>query len=226
MSVAASVQRLGLVLVATVAIAVAGCGSSNTSASNTGSAAASGSTSSTGSAAMSGSSGTSTSGGGGMAMPASSVRCPPLSGGGQVAMTGTRVFILSVGPSQTMYSSQQIHRMHPKHGEVMVGGHMQGSGMGNMNGKSSMSGMGGMTRHLEVHICTRRGNKVVTKPAPKITLTSGARKTMVPVAEMEGIGDGMKDFHFGNNVHMTKGQTYTVQITEANDHASFRVAAK
>lgn len=121
-----------------------------------------------------------------------------------------------------MYSSQQVRRMHPKSGEVMVGGHMQASGMGSMSGGASMSGMARMN-HLEVHICTRQGDKVVTAPAPTIMLTSGSKATMVPVAEMEGIGAGLKDFHFGNNVQLTKGRTYTVKVTEANDHAVFHV---
>ena len=46
---------------------------------------------------------------------------------------------------------------------------------------------------------------------------------MVPVAEMEGVSEGRKDFHFGNNVQMMKGQTYSVRVTEASDHAVFHV---
>ena len=112
--------------------------------------------------------------------------------------------------------------MHPKNGEVMVGGKMQGSSMGNMSGGASMSSMTRMS-HLEVHICTRQGDKVVTAPPPTIMLTSGSKTTMVPVAEMEGIGAGLKDFHFGNNVRMMMGQAYRVEVTEAKDHVVFHV---
>jgi hypothetical protein len=36
---------------------------------------------------------------------------------------------------------------------------------------------------------------------------------------MEGIGEGLKDFHFANNVQMMKGHTYTVRVTDASDRA-------
>lgn len=157
-----------------------------------------------------------------MAMPAKSVTCATPGPGSQTVRSGGHVFVLSVGPSEMMYSSQQLRKMHPKSGEVMLGVHMQGSGMSNMSGRSSMSGMGGMS-HLEVHICTRQGDKVVTAPPPTIMIVSGAKTQMVPVAEMEGIGEGLKDFHFGNNVQMMKGQRYTVRVTEATDHAVFHV---
>ena len=85
-----------------------------------------------------------------------------------------------------------------------------------------MSGMGEMS-HLDVHICTRQGDKVVTAPSPTIMMASVAKSQMVPVAKMEGVGEGLKDFHFGNNVQMMKGQTYTVRVTEASDHAVFHV---
>ena len=204
--------RLGLaVLALTSAVAVAGCGSSKTSTSTA-----------AGAGTMSGSSSTSMSGGSGMAMPAKSVRCGSPGPGSQTVRAGSHVFILNVGPSETMYSSQQVRRMHPSTGEVMLGGHMQGSGMSHMSGGSSMSGMGGMS-HLEVHICTRQGDKVVTAPPPTIMMVSGAKARMVPVAQMEGVGEGLKDFHFGNNVQLMKGRTYTVRVTEASDHAVFHV---
>ncbi len=213
MQPAARSLRLGLTLLAmTAAVTTVGCGSSETSTKSTAAAAG----------AMSGSSSTSMSGGSGMAMPARSVKCASPGPGSQTLRTGSHVFIVSVGPSETMYSSPQVRRMHPKSGEVMLGGHMKGSGISGMSGGSSMSGMGGM-RHLEVHVCTRRGDKVVTAPPPTIMMVSGSKTQMVPVAEMEGVGEGLKDFHFGNNVQMMKGQTYTVRVTEASDHAVFHV---
>jgi hypothetical protein len=136
--------------------------------------------------------------------------------------SGNHLFILSVGPTETMYSSQEVSKMHPRSGEVMLGGHMRGGSMNNMSGGTTMSGMGA-TRHLEVHICTRQGHKVVTGPPPTITLTSGRRAQEIPVVDMQGIGEGLNDFHFGNNVQLMRGQTYTVSVREANDHVVFRL---
>jgi hypothetical protein len=157
-----------------------------------------------------------------MAMPMASATCVSPASGSRTVKAGSHVFVVSMGPSETMYSSQQVHRMHPRSGEVMVGGRMEGSGMGTMSGGASMSGMT-RTRHLEVHICTRRGDKVVTAPAPTIMMITGPKTTMVPVAEMEGIGAGLKDFHFGNNVRVSMGPVYTVRVTEGSDHAVFHV---
>ena len=123
-----------------------------------------------------------------------------------------------------MYSPQQVRHVHPKGGEIMLSGHMQGSGMSGMSGGSSMSRMGAM-KHLEVHICTRHGRRVVTSPMPKIMLTSGQVTHMIPVATMEGVRGGVADLHFGNNVELERGHVYRVDVTEGSDHAMFHFTA-
>ena len=160
-----------------------------------------------------------------MPVQVASVTCAAGATGSQTVTTSMLVFRLTVGASETMYSPQQVRTKQFKTGEVMVGGQMQGSGTSNMSGSSSMQGMGSI-RHLEVHICQREGNKVVTGPIPTIKMTNGqgAAQT-VPVAVMEGVGEGIKDLHFGNNVSMTAGRSYAITVTEAGDRAVFHVTA-
>jgi hypothetical protein len=109
--------------------------------------------------------------------------------------------------------------MHPKSGEVMLGGHLQGSGMGNMSRRCLDVGHDSYEPSSRFMYARAGRDKVVTAPAPKITMVSGSKTQMVPVAEMEGVGEGLKDFPFGNNVQMMKDQIYTVRVTEASDHA-------
>ncbi len=44
---------------------------------------------------------------------------------------------------------------------------------------------------------------------------------MVPVATMEGIGEGVSDFHYGNNVELTTGHHITVTVTLNGQRAVF-----
>jgi hypothetical protein len=100
-----------------------------------------------------------------------------------------------------MYTEAQVKTMHPKAGEVMVGGSMSGSSMS----------MGKGTRHLEVHIHSRATGKVVTNVVPTIRIrdkTAMSSMTMtvnVPVMAMEGVTAGTADLHYGNNVPLTTG---------------------
>lgn len=64
---------------------------------------------------------------------------------------------------------------------------------------------------------------MVTSLEPTIMLTSGSKITMVPVAKMDGVGEGLRDFHFGNNVEMMRGQTYMVEVKEVHQRAVFHV---
>ena len=115
--------------------------------------------------------------------------------------------------------------MHPKHGEVMLAGRMRGSEMSGMNSGSAMRGMAA-TKHLEVHICSRTGGKVVTAPSPSIVMTSGRSMQTLPVAVMEGVGEGASDLHFGNNVQIQSGHAYVVRVTEGGEHAVFHFTAR
>jgi hypothetical protein len=98
-------------------------------------------------------------------------------------------YVLDVGPVEEMYSAAEVANSHPKTGEVMLQGTM------------SMA-QGPDARHVEVHICSRRGSRVVVGAAPNITLTDTATGTTVavPVAIMQGVTSGESDLHYGNNV--------------------------
>lgn len=139
---------------------------------------------------------------------------------GRSATTAHYRFVLRVGMGELMYTPAQVRKMHPKSGEVMLRGHMNG-----MSGMPGMS-MGASTRHLEVQICTRPSNTVMTAANPTITmkdLSSMGMAMKVPVAVMEGVGAGTADLHYGNNLTMKPGHRYTVTVTVKGETATFRV---
>lgn len=135
---------------------------------------------------------------------------------GEVVKTHAYVFALDLGPVETMYTPAEVKAKHPTSGEVMLSGSMTG-GMAGMT--TSASGQ----RHLEVHICTSAG-AVYTKGHPTITIDDTSAKNqmmMVPVATMEGLGEGVSDFHYGNNVELTAGHHITVTVTMNGQRAVF-----
>ena len=97
--------------------------------------------------------------------------------------------------------------------------------MGNTSNTQMATGMGGAdVRHLEVHICSRSTGKVVQNAQPTITVvdnTSNGMADHVSVAEMEGIGAGVADLHYGNNVTMPAMHRYTVTVTLNGEKAVF-----
>jgi hypothetical protein len=124
---------------------------------------------------------------------------------------------LHVGPIETMYTAAQVKATHPKEGEVMVGDSM---GMGGMS-------MGG-NRHLEVHVYSKATGKVVAKAAPSITLTDTSAMGMaeqVNAMAMEGIGEGVADLHYGDNVKLTAGHRYKVVVKVKGEKAAFSFKA-
>lgn len=116
-----------------------------------------------------------------------------------------------------------------------------GAGMAGMSGSSgSMAGMAGMSgsstgtsavpassyRHLEIHICSRSTGKVLSGLNPAIKVvddTAHDMSTPVPVAVMQGINQPL-DLHYGNNVVMPPGRTFTVTVTLGTDKATFHVS--
>jgi hypothetical protein len=126
---------------------------------------------------------------------------------GSIARQGPYVFALSIGPTETMYTPAQVKAKHPASGEVMLAGKMVG-------GMAGMDKSTGGQRHLEVHICNA-GGAVVTGAHPTITV-NGA---MVPVAVMQGVGEGVSDYHYGNNVNLSTGQKVTV-VVKLNGHTA------
>jgi len=137
----------------------------------------------------------------------------------QHATTKSYALTLDVGPLETMYTQAQVKAKHPTAGEVMLGG--------------SMGGMSGMTmaagnRHLEIHVASRTTGKVLAVAPSSITLTDTTGTAMsekMSVVEMEGIGEGMADLHYGNNVKVTVGHTYEVTVTVKGETASFTFRA-
>jgi hypothetical protein len=135
---------------------------------------------------------------------------------GQVLKTKSYVYALSIGPTEAMYTPAQVKSEHPKSGEVMLSGQMTG-GMAAMT--TSPTGQ----RHLEVHICSRTGS-VVMGAHPSIVVADPMAKTMlmtVPVATMEGVGEGASDYHYGNNVELAAGDHITVTVALKGEQAVF-----
>jgi hypothetical protein len=94
-------------------------------------------------------------------------------------------------------------------------------------GQTSSTGMGGANaRHLEVHVCSRSTGQVVQNAQPTITVVdhaSGGMTDHVSVAEMEGIGAGVADLHYGNNIVMPAMHQYTVTVILNGEKAVFNV---
>lgn len=133
------------------------------------------------------------------------------------ATTATFRLTLAVGPAETMYTPAEVKAKHPKTGEVMVGG---STSMGSMP-------MGGVNHHLEVRIVRRATGRVVTNAKPSISLTDttpmggmGATQKVDAMA-MQGIGEGISDLHYGDNVELSAGHSYKVAVTVNGEKASF-----
>ncbi|HWG72906.1 MAG TPA: hypothetical protein VG184_02495 [Acidimicrobiales bacterium] len=116
------------------------------------------------------------------------------------ATTKSYRYVLDVGPVGQMYAPGQAPA--GARGETMFGGTM------------SMAS-GPDAQHLEVHICSVGTDRVVTGAHPTITLrdTTAGTTVAVPVATMQGLGEGQKDFHYGNNVLAPPGHAFTVTVT-------------
>jgi len=136
----------------------------------------------------------------------------------QHAIAGSYRVVMSIGPIEKMYTQAEYRKQHPTHGELILSG---ASMMGNMHG----SGMSMFApHHLEIHVYNVRGGTVVTNARVSITVTDLHTKRMivVPVMTMEGIGEGVRDFHYGNTV-MLMTEHYRVGVTINNARASFVV---
>ena len=136
--------------------------------------------------------------------------------GTHIAATGSFSYALRVGMPEKMYTPAQVKTMHPKQGEVMLRGSMSMGGMS----------MGGSMRHLEVQLCSKATGGVIANANPTILVVDNSAKgmmTRVPVAVMEGIGKGIADLHYGNNVSMPAGHRFTITVTMKGERADFRV---
>jgi hypothetical protein len=123
-------------------------------------------------------------------------------------------FTLVVGHVENMYMPRQVRESHPEQGEEMLRGYMT---------PTSMLLAPGPIRHLEVQICARTTQAVVTNAWPKIVVDDTTRKKVLtlPVSVMEGIGEGVADLHYGNNLPMPAGHRYIVTVTWKKERAIF-----
>jgi hypothetical protein len=137
------------------------------------------------------------------------------------ATTATYKLTLSVGPFEKMYTADEVQMKHPTDGEVMVGHAMTMEGMS----------MDAANRHLEVHVVSRRTGKVVTTVRPTLMLTDTTAMGGMAMAEkvnamaMQGIGEGIADRHYGDNVKLTAGHVYKVVVTVKGEKATFSFRA-
>jgi hypothetical protein len=136
--------------------------------------------------------------------------------GKRVALTPSYRYALLIGPVEDMFMPRQVRATHPKHGEVMLGGTMTGAEMLT----------GGPIRHLEIQICTRRTRAVVTAASPTIVVRDQTlkRTERLPIAVMEGIGEGVADLHYGNNVAMPAWHRYVVAVSWRGERVRFQLA--
>lgn len=213
---------VGLLPVTVAVILLTGCGSSSTQSSGTAS-----STASPGAAASQPCGGAS-------------------AAGGVTAATSSYVMTVATGPVEVMYSQAQVNAQHPTSGELMLSGEMamqptasagdgmsmSSTGTGAMNhpgygtSASGSSSASANVRHLEVHICTTSGS-VVTDANPTIRVVdatlAGSAAVEVPVAVMQGVTAGPSDLHYGNNVMLTPGHSYTVVVELLGQKATFQL---
>ena len=136
----------------------------------------------------------------------------------QVALTRSYRFTLRLGPIENMYMPRQVRANHLKHGEVMLRGTMTGPAMLT----------GGPIRHLEIQICTRPTNAVVTHANPTIIVadkTSG-KTTKLPIAVMEDISVGTADLHYGNNLTLPARHHYLVTVSWRGERARFQLSPR
>lgn len=139
----------------------------------------------------------------------------------RAAKTASYSLTLAIGPMETMYTQAEAKKMHLKAGEVMVGATSMASSMTAMKGEA--------LRHLEVQVKSRSSGAVVTNMTPQITVTDTSGMSMsaqkVDVMAMQGIGKGIADLHYGNNVSLKRADTYKVSVVVHGEKASFTFKA-
>ncbi len=138
----------------------------------------------------------------------------------KVGSTSSYNLTLEVGPLQPMYTPAEVSAQHPKAGEVMFSGQMvMPPGMANMASMAGMSAPGWY--HLEAHFFDKTSGYPVRGLDPVITVTntgSGQAQTL-PIVTMQGINEGSRDFHYGNNIQLPKGPYHVTATTEGQTGA-------
>ena len=141
----------------------------------------------------------------------------------RVGSTSTYNLSLDVGPLQPMYTETQLTSQHPKAGEVMFSGQMvMPPGMADMASMAGMSAPG--WHHLEVHFYDKTSGYPVRGLDPVITVTNAGtgQAQTVPIVTMQGINEGSRDFHYGNNILLPTGQ-YHVTATANGQAGAFDI---
>lgn len=142
----------------------------------------------------------------------------------KVGSTSSYNLSLEVGPLQPMYTPQQQAAQHPKAGEVMFSGQMVMPP--GMTGMESMAGMSAPNwYHLEVHYYDKTSGYPVKGLDPVVTVTDAAtgQTRTLPIVTMQGLNEGVRDFHYGNNVELPKGQ-YRVTTAANGQTSEFDIA--
>jgi predicted metal-binding membrane protein len=128
------------------------------------------------------------------------------------AVAGPYALTLTIGPAETMLTPAEARRTHARTGEVMLDGAM-----------ASAMPMGGMQRHLELRVVDRTMGMAVTGAHVTIrVLGPGAPRSVLRLARMYGVKEGMKDLHYGANLNLERG-VYTVRVRVSGHPATFRV---
>ena len=142
----------------------------------------------------------------------------------KVGSTSSYNLTLEVGPLQPMYTPAEVSAQHPKAGEVMFSGQMvMPPGMSNMASMAGMSAPGWY--HLEVHFYDKTSGYPVKGLDPVITVTNAStgQAQTVAIVTMQGITEGSRDFHYGNNIQLPKGQ-YHVTAAADGQTGAFDIA--
>lgn len=121
--------------------------------------------------------------------------------GGQTGTTSVEtphyIVVLVTGPPEATAGASAASA-----GEVVLSGAL-----------TTASGPG--ATHLELHICDRATGAVVTNLHPVVTLrntSTDSPDVTLPVAVMEGSGQGVNDLHYGNNVLLQGGDAYAITV--------------
>jgi hypothetical protein len=131
-------------------------------------------------------------------------------------------------PDQNMASST----MNSMNGQ---GSMMGGSNMNSMNGQQSMMGSSSMmmmttdngqpvNHHLEVQINSVSTGSPQSGLSPQISIandSTGQSRNLEDVVAMYDVQTGPSDLHYGNNLYLQDGATYTITVTIGNETAQF-----
>jgi len=135
---------------------------------------------------------------------------------GNVAKTASYQLALVIGPREEMYIPSEVQERKIRTGQVMLGGEM-----------ATMENAPTGTRiyNLEVHICTSSG-AVLTKLKPTIVVSGPAapKRIQVAVAYMARVAEGLRDYHYGNDVALRPASRIRVTVTVKGQRAVFKAA--